>query len=105
MSNAFVWNGPYVTLYPGHYNLSFHIGLKNFSQDNFLQLEMTDFSGSNIIFNDNISGISVNSTAPYFFTVSTPINVVSPIYSVEFRGYGNFTGTVFLKNITVMQSQ
>lgn len=105
VSNAFVWNGPYVTLYPGHYNLSFHIGLKNFSQDNFLQLEMTDFSGSNIIFNDNISGISVNSTAPYFFTVSTPINVVSPIYSVEFRGYGNFTGTVFLKNITVMQSQ
>lgn len=105
VSNAFVWNGPYVTLFPGQYNLSFHIGMKNFSLGNYLQLEVSAFSGSAILLKDNVSGIAVNSTGPDFFTVHTHINVVSPLYSAEFSGYGNFTGTVYLENISVMQTQ
>ena len=100
VKNAFVWNGPYINLFPGSYNVSFKLSIMNFSINNFLELDVSSYSGANILFNFVINS---STTSLHYFNVNASISLSQPTMGVEFRGYGNFAGTVYLNHISLKQ--
>jgi hypothetical protein len=102
VNGSFIWNGPYITLLPGSYRVSFSIGIYNFTQGSFLNVDIAGQSGAYTIYSHNIT-IGTQTTFLGSFMVSTDIRLGLPISGVEFRGYGNFNGTVYLKQISIVQ--
>ena len=100
VNGSFIWNGPYIPLLPGTYSVSFNVGIENFSISDFLTIDISSSGGTSVIYQKNIT----NSSTQQFFTVSTTIKIILPVTAVEFRGYGDFSGTAFLNKITLQQT-
>ena len=102
VNGSFIWNGPYISLLPGSYRISYDIGIYNFTQGSFLNVDIADQSGANTIYSHNITAGS-QTTMNGFLVVSTNIIVGFPISGIEFRGYGRYNGTAYLQQISIEQ--
>ena len=100
--HSFMWNGPYVTFLPGLYSMVFELGIQNLSKGN-LTIDVTSAGGMNMLFTKTFYGNATSVNGEGFFSVTANVTATLPLTDVEFRGYGNFTGTVYLKEIMVNQ--
>ncbi len=102
-NGSFLWRGPYSTLMPGTYNVTFSLGISNFTPSSYLNLTISSDGGKVILFSrsllGNLSSIRLSSN----FVIGANVTVSTPQYGVEFRGYGNFQGTVYFKQVSVQQ--
>lgn len=103
-NQSFLWNGPYISLMPGTYEISYSIGLQNFSIGSYLNLDISSSSGASTFYNTSIKGNASSSANTSFLTLHAFVTLKFPAFGVEFRGYGSFNGTVFLNSIAVKQT-
>ena len=98
VSGTTIWYGPYTTLYPGLYNVTFWLYTTNSSPLNELQLQVTANSGSVYLTTSVVNGSSLR---PFAWTPITMSFRTSSTYNdVEFRGYVvNWDGEVGLNGI------
>jgi len=98
ISDTTLWYGPYTTLYPGLYNVTFWLYTTNASPSNGLQLQVTAESGSVYLASRAISGAALE---PLTWTpVTVTFSSGSAYNNVEFRGYVvNWSGEVELGGI------
>ena len=84
-SDAMIWYGPYATLYPGLYNVTFWLYTTNSSPSNVLQLQVTADSGSVYLATSTVNGSSLR---PFTWTpITVSFRTGSTYNDVEFRGY------------------
>jgi hypothetical protein len=96
-ASGIIWYGPYVTLYPGSYNVTFWVN-GNTSPSSEVLLQVTSNYGNNVLAQEAIYGREVHGWIP----VTLRVDVSSTQQFVEFRGYAiGLKGTVELENVTV----
>lgn len=102
-SDTFAWYGPYTTLIPGTYNITYHVSATNNSSSNALDLTTSANVGSLVLASKSVNGTAFkgnNRVTNITQTVS-----VQNIYSyVEFRGYiGQWSGQISLHGVSVKE--
>jgi hypothetical protein len=96
-ASGIIWYGPYVTLYPGTYNITFLID-GNMSPSSEVLLQVTSNCGNTVLAQRVVKGGEINGWTP----VTLRMNLNSTQQFVEFRGWAmGLEGTVELKGVAV----
>jgi len=99
-SNEIVWYGPYATLQPGYYNVTFIMGAGNQSPLDGAQLQVTSDYGKDYLATIGITGQYMAGREE----VSLPVYVNSTQNGVEFRcAAQEWNGTIYLYGIRVIR--
>lgn len=102
-SSETVWYGPYTTLLPGDYNITFSMATSNTSSNNTIQIDFTAASGQTLIKAFRING-TYFSSANTTMKISFQVNLTDIENLVEFKGaYANWNGTLFMAGASVKQ--
>jgi len=92
------WYGPYATLYPGHYNVTFLV--RGEATGGELALQATSDYGKYYLATSTVAGSSLSPSSWTPVTLSFDLNSTQQF--VEFRGYAmGWNGTLELANVTV----
>ncbi|BBE42771.1 hypothetical protein [Conexivisphaera calida] len=96
-ASRIMWYGPYATLYPGSYNVTFWID-GNMSTSLEVLLQVTSNYGNTVLAQGAVYGRNVHGWTP----VTLQVNLDSTQQGAEFRGWAiGLDGTVELGNVTV----
>ncbi|MGC8848742.1 MAG: hypothetical protein ACP5QE_07860, partial [Conexivisphaera sp.] len=96
-ASGIIWYGPYATLYPGSYNITFLMD-GNVSPSSEVLLQVTSNCGNTVLAQRVVKGGEINGWTP----VTLRMNLNSTQQFVEFRGWAmGLEGTVELGNVTV----
>jgi uncharacterized membrane protein len=82
-TGTMVWYGPYTTLYPGTYDVTFVLSSSGAPADNTLYLQVTANDGSVILREVKVTGAEIGGPTP----ITIPLTVNQTEQYVEFRGY------------------
>ncbi|MGC9189868.1 MAG: hypothetical protein ACP5GG_04040, partial [Conexivisphaera sp.] len=96
-ASGIIWYGPYATLYPGSYNVTFLID-GNVSPSSEVLLQVTSNYGNTVLAQRVVKGGEIYGWTP----VTLRMNLNSTQQFVEFRGWAiGLEGTVELKDVAV----
>ncbi|MGB9734485.1 MAG: DUF2079 domain-containing protein, partial [Conexivisphaera sp.] len=93
-ASGVVWYGPYTTLGPGYYLVSFSLSTSNSSPYNRATLQVTADGGHVLLAEEDVTGSDLHDGA---FLV----HVASVQRGVEFRGYASWEGNLTLERVKV----
>jgi uncharacterized membrane protein len=98
VSSGTLWYGPYATLYPGHYNVTFLV--RGEATGGELALQATSDYGKYYLATSTVAGSSLSPSSWTPVTLSFDVNSTQQF--VEFRGFAmGWNGSVELANVTV----
>ncbi len=99
-SNRIIWYGPYATLYPGYYDVTFILGAANQSPLDGAQLQVTSDYGKHYLATIGVTGQYLAGREE----VSLPVYVNSTQEGVEFRCAAQaWNGTIYLHGVRVVR--
>jgi len=88
MSAGNMWYGPYISLKPGKYNITFSLILRNATKSDVIYLDVVYNLARNTLANTTIHVYNFTElNRPQLFTIT--IEVKEPVANVEFRGFVN----------------
>ncbi|MCL6090771.1 MAG: DUF2079 domain-containing protein [Candidatus Thermoplasmatota archaeon] len=97
------WFGPYTTLLPGTYNVTFYLQTTNNSPNNSINLDISAGSGKVILDSKNLSGNDFKFRNTMEMTV-LPVEVKNAYIGVEYRGYVNtWSGKLTFSGVMVTE--
>jgi len=95
-AGTMVWYGPYTTLYPGIYDVTFALNSSGAPADSTLYLQVTANDGSVILREVKVTGAEISGPTP----ITIPLTLNQTEQYVEFRGYAvNWEGPLELDYI------
>jgi len=98
-----IWYGPYITLPPGLFNITFQLETSNNSQSNVLTLDISNNSGKSVLFSIYVKGSEFSSINTWQ-NITITFNNTNFLSGVEFRGISsNWNGTIAIKGIYLIQ--
>jgi len=102
-SNRLFWYGPYVTLPPGWYNVTYRLKIGSSSRDHILTIDVTSDKGKRVIVSSEVSGNAQNPSQWQLITLS--FHLTAPTLNLEFRGLQTSPDAdIYLDSITLVQS-
>ena len=97
------WYGPYTTLSPGNYSLSFELKTSSISHNNSIILDITANDGATVLGVKNITGDAFADTNSWE-NITVNIYVNNTYNNVEFRGINAYwNGSLYFRGIKVKQ--
>ena len=103
-NSSFAWFGPYTSLLPGKYSVTFHLITSNISKNNSIKIEATYNDGYQALNSSIIHGDNFSATGK---TMNFTLNLSNNFYAglVEFRGIdADWNGTLQLTGVTLRQN-
>ncbi len=100
--SGLIWYGPYTSLSPGNYSLTFWLYTTSSLPSNELQLQVTADQGGTKIVSMNVTGSQMQPDA--WTAITIPLNVTGFYGLVEFRGVSlQWSGSILLQTISLRQ--
>ena len=101
--SGLIWYGPYTSLSPGNYSVTFWLYTTSSSPSNELQLQVTADQGSTNVVSENVTGSQMQPNT--WTAITIPLNVSGFYGLVEFRGVSlQWSGSILLQRITLQQT-
>lgn len=101
-NNSFAWYGPYTTIVPGTYNITYFLKTSNNSPNNTLNLDVAAKGGTMKIGEETINGSIISSSATTGITQT--VTITTFFSDIEFRGIiDHWDGSLTFTGVRIME--